>query len=125
MKRINVTEAALIITGMVLSFFFGVYKESWLYYYFTTGFRYATGLFFAAMLILLAGVVISVVIERGYLMESSDKEWHAVTGRTDTQRKAEQSEFTDPETEAMWNRSHYFILRRQETPKGLISSKED
>ena len=107
MKRINVTEAALIITGMVLSFFFGVYKESWLYYYFTTGFRYATGLFFA------------------YLMESSDKEWHAVTGRTDTQRKAEQSEFTDPETEAMWNRSHYFILRRQETPKGLISSKED
>lgn len=125
MKRINVTEAALIITGMILSFFFGIYKESWLFYYFTTGLRYAAGLFFAALLVLLAGIVVSIVIERGYLMESRDREWYAVTGRTEMQRKAEQSEFTDPEIEAMWNRSHYFIVRGQETPKGLISDKED
>ena len=123
MKRINVTEAAVIVIGMVLSFFFGVYKESWLEYDFTTGERYAAGLLIASMLVLLAGIAVSMVLEKGYLMEHDDREWLAVTGRTETQRK--QSEFTDPETEAMWNRSHYFIIKGEETPKGLISGKED
>ena len=33
--------------------------------------------------------------------------------------------FSDPEIEAMWNRSYYFVSRGYESPKGFITEKEE
>ena len=51
------------------------------------------------------------------------RQGRAVRGRT--KGEWDSSEFSDPEIEAMWNRSYYFVSRGMESPKGLISGKEE
>jgi hypothetical protein len=130
MGRINIKEAIVITVAMLGSFFFGVFRESMLFYDFTTWQRYAGGLLVASILVIIAGVVVSIFIERGCFIDSEEKEWVAVSGRTTQERATELKDnpkeepiFSDPEIEAMFNRGQYFVIRNEESPKGPLDEE--
>lgn len=107
MKRFFLILISVASTAVALAFtdyFFGILKGEWIY-------TLLLGL------ALIAAMDFSLAV--GDLLNGVRQEI-AVRGKT---REEWDSEFSDPEIEAMWNRSHYFISRGMETPKGLISER--
>ena len=115
MLKRNSIAKCLILAAAMAAAFFAAHEESTLNYESVNLFAYNVS-FFTCMLLLfiLAGLYFMTTLYE----EEETKQAVSVRGKT-----AAEWEFTDPEIEAMWHRSRYFMERGMETPKGFISTK--